>query len=367
MDVQDAKLLEVDSQQDVGDPDAYVRAVMRWHFSEETGSPFWMSRRGSLGFDPIQDVRGVEDLSLFPNLIDEMRAVDVDDLRPRGLVGDSTRSTVFESGGTTGSPKRFLMFEEWFQKYLAWVGRVSASGLGGTGINLLATVPTGPHMIGEVTARQARFLGGHRFVIDLDPRWVKFLIQKGEYGQVKEYVDYLVGQTADILLTQNIGMIQTIPILLERIAERDDLVERVRSTVKRIAWGGAHLDADARHMLRNEIFPGIPIVGGYGSTTILSVAAERAEGGFEDLATFDTFSPYVFMRVVDPQTSADVPFGERGQVVMNHVTKYALIPNNLERDTGIRVPAKQGQIGCAVADVAPLDSFGGGAVTNGVY
>ena len=41
--------------------------------------------------------------------------------------------------------------------------------------------------------------------------------------------------------------------------------------------------------------------------------------------------------MIDPETGAEVPYGERGQVVMNHVSKGMFIPNNLERDTAIRI------------------------------
>jgi phenylacetate-coenzyme A ligase PaaK-like adenylate-forming protein len=368
LDTHDWSILEPDpAQATVSDPDEYVRTLMQWHFRSETGSPFWLERKASLDFDPLTDVKSVDDLALFPNVIDEFRDIAVEDLIPRGL-GDAPKiAAIFESGGTTGRPKRFLMFEDWFTRYLAWAGRKAASGLGGSGINLLATTPSGPHMIGEVTVRQSHALGGKRFTIDIDPRWVKKLIERGDVDQLRAYVDHLVDQTADILASQDVGMIQTIPILLTKIAERPELVELVRAKVKRIAWGGAHMDPDTRAILREEVFPGIPIVGGYGSTTILSVAVERKQEQPSGLATFDPFSPYVFFRVVDPETGRRVGYGERGQVVMNHITKYALIPNNLERDTAIRVEAEPGHIGDAVADVAPAPTFEGAAVTEGVY
>ncbi|MEV0205078.1 AMP-binding protein [Streptomyces sp. NPDC050788] len=364
----DWSILDIDPlQQTVTDADAYVRTLMQWHFGTETGSPFWLRRRAELNFDPLTDVKTVEDLAQFPNVVDEFRDIAAEDLVPRGL-GDSPKiAAVFESGGTTGRPKRFVMFEDWFTRYLAWAGRKAASGLGGSGINLLATTPSGPHMIGEVTVRQSHALGGKRFTIDIDPRWVKKLIERGQRDELRAYVDHLVDQTADILATQDVGMIQTIPILLTKIAERPELVDLVRSKVKRIAWGGAHMDPDTRAILREEVFPGIPIVGGYGSTTILSVAVERKEEQPSGLATFDPFSPYVFFRVVDPDTGRPVAHGERGQIVMNHITKFAFIPNNLERDTAIRVPAEDGHIGDAVADVAPVKSFDGTNVTEGVY
>jgi hypothetical protein len=75
----------------------------------------------------------------------------------------------------------------------------------------------------------------------------------------------------------------------------------------------------------------------------------------------------VFFRVVDPETGRPVAHGERGQIVMNHITKFAFVPNNLERDTAIRVPAEDGHIGDAVADVAPVQTFDGTRITEGVY
>jgi hypothetical protein len=39
---------------------------------------------------------------------------------------------------------------------------------------------------------------------------------------------------------------------------------------------------------------------------------------------------------IDPETGRPVPYGERGQVVTNHISKIMFVPNNLERDTVIR-------------------------------
>ena len=34
------------------DLDAHVRAIVEWHFSPETGCPFWLSYAQQLDFDP---------------------------------------------------------------------------------------------------------------------------------------------------------------------------------------------------------------------------------------------------------------------------------------------------------------------------
>ncbi|WP_216915421.1 AMP-binding protein [Nocardia noduli] len=347
------------------DPDEYLRELMAWHFSADTGSPYWLRRARTLDFDPVTDIRTFADLTRFPNVIDEFRDVAVEDLIPRGLTGaDAEIAGIFESGGTTGAPKRFVMFERWMEFALGW----DESHYADLGVvNTLAIAPSGPHMFGEFATRRARRHDGVKFTIDLDPRWIKQLIARGATDEVERYAEHLVDQAADILKSQSVGILITTPPLLERLSRREELVDAIRKQVKFICWSGAHMDADSRDIFRNEIFPGIPLKGLYGSTTILGMSRERPEEHPDGLAVFDTPSPYIAFRVVDPETGDDVAVGERGQVVMNHLTKYALLPNNLERDMATAVEALPGALGCAVADVGPVRTFKDHSVIEGVY
>ncbi len=52
---------------------------------------------------------------------------------------------------------------------------------------------------------------------------------------------------------------------------------------------------------------------------------------------------------------------------MNHISKGMFIPNNLERDSAIRLRGHEGQIGDSVSDIAPVATFEGEAVIEGVY
>ncbi|EIV91640.1 AMP-binding protein [Frankia sp. QA3] len=347
------------------DPDEYIGALMRWHFDASTGSPFWLRRARSLGFDPIADVRTFADLRLFPNVVDEFRDVPVEDLIPRGLAGeDRVIAGVYESGGTTGAPKRFVMFDRWMEFALSW-DEFHYADLGPA--NVLAVAPSGPHMFGEFAARRARRHEGVRFTVDLDPRWIKRLIERDGPGAADLYAEHVIDQAAHVLTTQAVGILITTPPLLERMARRDDLVELIRKNVRFICWSGAHMDADSREIFQAEVFPGIPLKGLYGSTTILGMSRERPGEAAGGLAVFDPPSPYIAFRVVDPDTGDDVNLGERGQVVMNHLTKYALIPNNLERDHALAAEPPPGWLGCAVADVGPVATFDDHAVIEGVY
>ncbi|WP_330249731.1 phenazine antibiotic biosynthesis protein [Nocardia sp. NBC_00565] len=349
----------------IADPDEYLRALMEWHFSAETGSPFWLRRARTLDFDPITDVRTFADLARFPNVINEFRDIAVEDLIPRGLEGeDRVIAGIFESGGTTGAPKRFVMFERWMEFALGW-DEFHYADLGT--MNTLAIAPSGPHMFGEFATRRARRHNGVKFTVDIDPRWIKRLIARGDTEEADRYAEHLIDQAADILTTQSVGILITTPPLLERLARRGDLVESVRKQVQFICWSGAHMDADSRDIFRREIFPGIPLKGLYGSTTILGMSRERPEERPDGLPVFDAPSPYIAFRVVHPDSGADVEFGERGQVVMNHLTRYALLPNNLERDLANKVEPLPGAFGCAVADVGPVKVFDDNSVIEGVY
>jgi hypothetical protein len=234
-------------------------------------------------------------------------------------------------------------------------------------VNRLAVLPTGPHIAGQTAADTAAGRGGITFTVDMDPRWVKKLIAAGNAAGAGAYADHLVEQAAFLLRTQDIGVLMTTPPLLEQIARREDLAGLINEKVQGIVWSGAHMDADTRYLYRTEVFPGVKLCGAYGSTMILGAVVERAGLTGDDPCVFDPPAPYVTFRVVDPGTGRRVGCGERGQVVMNHVSRNMLLPNNLERDVATRVEPPAGQAGDSVADVSPAASFGGQDVIEGVY
>jgi phenylacetate-coenzyme A ligase PaaK-like adenylate-forming protein len=349
------------------DPDEFLQAAMRWHFSPETGSRFWLERAPSLGFDPRTDIRTFADLVLFPNLTNALRDVPAEDLVPRGYGARPDIAGVYESGGTTGPPKRVVIMRDWWERLVAWqVAQLEARGTP-RDRDWLVLLPNGPHVAGEMFRAQAAATGGVRFAIDMDPRWVKKLIAAGKADEADAYAEHLIDQAAFVLRTQDIGVLASTPPLLERLVRRDDLVALVRDKVQAIHWGGAHMDADTRHLLRTEVFPGVDLVGGYGSTMVLGGAPERPGLMDGEPCVFDTFSPFISFSVVDPDTGRTVEYGERGQVVMNHVSRSFLLPNNLERDMATRVRPPDGQVGDSVADVTPVREFDGETVIEGVY
>jgi phenylacetate-coenzyme A ligase PaaK-like adenylate-forming protein len=344
-----------------------IEAAMQWHFGSQTGSRYWLERAKTLDFDPRRDVHTHADLRLFPNVVDELRDVQVNDLIPRGYGSTDDLLGVFESGGTTGAPKRVICMADWMQRWLAFsTPNLEARGCP-RGANWLALIPSGPHIFGASTRDQARALGGILFTVDMDPRWVKTCIGEGRADEAGRYAGHLIGQAQFLLETQNVDVMVTTPPLLELIARNDRLVELINEKVRFILWSGAHLDPDTRHLFGTEVFPELTLQGQYGSTMVLGGSMERMGLTEDDPCVFDPFSPYISFSVVDPATGLEVPYGERGQVVMNHVSKGMLLPNNLERDTAIRIEPLPGQAGDSVADVSPVAVFDDQAVIEGVY
>lgn len=345
---------------------SHLTGMMKWHFSPQTGAPFWLDMRQRFDFDPLHDINTFEDLAHFPDVADILRDVPVEALIPRGL-HDATIAGVFESGGTTGKPKRVVVFQQWLDELVDW--RLCDRQLSGdnTSGNTLALIPTGPHIVGAINSRRAKAKGGLCFTIDLDPRWVKKCIQQNNMAGMQAYAAHIVEQAEDILYTQSIQYLIATPPILERMAQRPTLVAHLNRTLKEITWGGTQMDPDTLTFLQTEVFPTVPITASYGSTMILGEAKARCSVDASSPLIFDSFAPYIILEVVDPQTLNPVNFGERGRVVMHHLSRYAFFPNTLERDTAIRLPRNDDYPGSSVSDVGPLPTIDGRAVIEGVY
>ncbi|WP_019855916.1 AMP-binding protein [Actinopolyspora mortivallis] len=349
------------------DPDEFVRAAMRWHFSPETGSPYWLERARTLDFDPLTDIRTHADLVHFPNVAAELRDVRVEDLIPRGYGAHPDVVGVFESGGTTGAPKRVVLLRDWMERMLTTSNaNLDAHGFP-RGANWLGVVPTGPHIVGEFFRRSAATHGTHGFSVDLDPRWVKKLLTRAETNNAGAYAEHVLDQVEFVLRSQDVGVLNITPSLMERAVQREPLVGLINEKVRAIRWGGTELDPDSRHLYRTEIFPDTVMCGNYGSTMILGMAGERPGLPEDSPCVFDPPSPHVTFSVVDPTDLRPVPRGERGQVLVHHVSKSFLLPNNLERDSALRIEPPEGGVGDSVADIRPLETFENETVVEGVY
>ncbi len=361
----EVSLLDLPRSAPPDDPAAYLRTAIAWHFSAETGSPYWLRTASALEFNPLTDVRTFADLRLFPNRVNDLRDVSAGDLIPRGYGTPAPIPMIFESGGTTGAPKRTIQLPDWVAQIVQWQTEdFSAAGFVG-GRGFLCLMPSGPHGVGYFSRAVSAQLGSVCHTVDVDPRWVKKLVARNAAAELSAYVAHVLDQARWILRSQDIVNLHTTPPLLEAIARDDDMAALVNDKVRFALLSGAHVDIDTLDLLR-DIFPATTIAMVFGSTMILSQAKTRP-GSDGRPVVFDPRTPYVVFWVVDPASGAPVDYGERGQVVMNYISKGMFIPNNLERDTAIRMPGPEGQVGDSVAEVAPVATFDGESVIEGVY
>jgi phenylacetate-coenzyme A ligase PaaK-like adenylate-forming protein len=359
----DFSLLDVPRDAPPADPEAYLRTAIAWHFGADTGSPFWLRAAHALDFDPLTEVQTFADLRRFPNLVDELRGVPVEDLIPRGYGSPAPIPRIFESGGTTGAPKRTAQLPDWIEQVTRWQVEDFTAGGYVPGRGLACLMPSGPHGVGHFDRVVAERLGSVFHPIDLDPRWVKKLAARNATSEVAAYVDHVLEQARHIFETQDVVNLHATPPLVEAIARDNALVELVNRKIRYLLLSGAHVDVDTLDLLR-QIFPNTAIAMAFGSTMVLSQAETRMDG---DSLVFDPRSPYVVFWVIDPETGAEVRYGHRGQIVMNHISKGMFIPNNLERDTAIRMPGPDEPVGDSISEVAPVAVFGGERVIEGVY
>jgi hypothetical protein len=360
----DFSLLDVPRSEPIDDPDAYLRTAIAWHFGEDTGSAFWLRTAQTLGFDPLTDIRTFTDLRLFPNLVNELRNVPIEDLIPRGYGSPAPLPQIFESGGTTGAPKRTAQLPDWIAQVIEWQTEDFATGGFVPGRGFLCLMPSGPHGVGYFSRLVSERLGSVFHPIDIDPRWVKKLAARDAAAEVAAYIDHVVDQAVFVLQTQNVANLHTTPPLLQAMARSDRVVDLINDKIRYLLLSGAHVDIDTLDLLR-DIFPDTAITMAFGSTMVLSQAVTRVVDG--DSFVFDPRTPYVVFWVVNPDTGERVPYGQVGQVVTNHISKGMFIPNNLERDMAIRMSGPAGEVSDSVSEVRPVSTFEGEAVIEGVY
>ena len=341
--------------------DEWTRRMMRWHFSEATGAPFWLSQRDALGFDPLRDISRCEDLRAF-GVFDtgRLRRASVRDLLPRGFTGRPFR--VFETGGTTGSPARIVSVTRLHNDVIMYAAMLRARGVAGG--DIVAMTPGGPHAYGHFVQGLADSWHGAVAAIDFDPRWVKAEIRAGR--RASGYLAHLVSQTVTHLRQRAATLLfTTTKLLLELAAALDEPLPAFG--IQAVCTGGTSGTAEEARFLREEWLGGVQWIDTYGNTLVghalqadpLVPGARRAN---------HLVPPFGVLRVADPHDwTADVSYGERGRVVTTTLLEDLFIPNMTERDSAVRTPPHPWFPNDGVADVQPFAAPETGVLTEGVY
>ena len=68
--------------------DNQLHEILNWHFSEDTGSPFWLDWKKTSGWDPREEIKSFDDIHKFDHFQDEwLRDEKNERFVPKGMDG----------------------------------------------------------------------------------------------------------------------------------------------------------------------------------------------------------------------------------------------------------------------------------------
>ena len=348
--------------------DNWVREIIEWHFSPETGCPFWLEWAQAAGWDPRQEVQTFDDLRKFPHFEDEkLRGGPLRRWVPKAYADRPT--FVFETGGTTGIPKSRVAQEDFRVDYELFSETLPDTSFP-RGSNWLMLGPSGPRRLRLAVEHLAQHRGGICFCVDLDPRWVVKLIKRGWMEHLKAYQDHVIDQAVTVLSAgHDIKCMFATPKLLEALANRleADGSSLREAGITGIFAGGTEFTPQWNRFAHEELLDGIYMTPTYGNT-LMGLAASPPSGPENDYKiTYYAPQPRAVLQVVDAD-DADrvVDYGETGRVMLTTLTKEFFVPRFQERDEGEREPPSEQYPWDGVSGVRPFSRLAS-ATTVGVY
>ncbi len=348
--------------------------IVRWHFSDETGCPFWLNKKRELDFDPLTDIRGFDDLNRFPEFQDEwLRGGPVERWRPKAYANRPT--FVFETGGTTGIPKSRVVIDDFRIDYELFSATLP-DGFFPRGANWLMLGPSGPRRLRLAVEHLSQFRGGICFCIDLDPRWVIKLIKKGWMEHLDEYKRHCIDQAITILTAgHNIKCLFATPKLLDSLclALEDRGTSLQQLGVTGIFSGGTEFTPQWTRYAVEELLGGPPQQSGiymtptYGNTLMGLACSRPITAADKYKITYYAPQPRAVIQVVDFEDSNRVvEYGQTGRVKLTTLTKEFFLPGFLERDEGEREPPFEVYPWDGISGVRPFHKLAS-STTVGVY
>lgn len=323
---------------------AYIRHILEFHFHPEYGTPYWIERQKRLKY---KDVTAVKDWHSFKEIVgfqdaedqrkfeNDTRRLSLEKFIPKSVLEDSSRKIwASQTGGTTGIPKHGC----WDSEYWANVMDFTDEFLDVFGVpykaNWLFLGPMGPHTTGRLVVDIAQGRGGLCYSIDLDPRFVKIAVNEKMNETLDRYLKHIWEQTESILKYQKVEVLFATSRLLEMAPEYIDM--ELFKGLKGIVHAGTPLDSDTNELLQTELFPDIPIIGMYGTST--TGISYQAKGMIHKpyRVVYVPSSPYIILEVVNADGDI-VPYESEGFLATYRLTEDYLIPGFWERDKGIRV------------------------------
>jgi phenylacetate-coenzyme A ligase PaaK-like adenylate-forming protein len=343
--------------------DAHVLEIVEWHFNPETGTPFWLERAKTLGFDPRRDIRTYDDLDRFGFFEDEwLRGGPLQRWIPKGFAGRPV--FVFETGGSTGVPKSRINIEDFRTDYETFSATLPDEHFP-KGADWLSIGPTGPRRLRLAVEHLAQFRGGICFSVDLDPRWVVKLVKRGDLAMMERYKNHVIDQALTVLRSHpNVRCLFTTPKLLEALADKINLRQ---AGITGVFCGGTEMTPKFHKRAVEELLDGAYFAPTYGNT-LMGLAAHKPPRPEDDWAIiYYPPSPRAMIEVVDAKRPERlVGYGQTGRVRLTTLTREFFMPRFLERDECEREPPCDLYPWDGVRNVRPFSGFGS-TVVEGVY
>jgi hypothetical protein len=335
--------------------DAWVREVVAWHFSPETGSPFWLEHARKLSWDPRREVCGFADLERFEPFREEwLRGGPVSRWVPRGLAGRPV--AVFERGSVPGAPQNRINIDDYQLDYAHFAASLPDEAFP-PGADWLAVSSTGPRRQRLAVEHLAQVRGGISFLVDLDPRWFGKCLKQGWNEVAEAYKNHVIDQSLTILRAHpNIRCLYITPKLLEALCDKVSLHQ---VGITGVCCGGAPMPAAWHRHARAEFLQGVEFVPMYGNTLMGPAFSRPFVPEDDGEITYHAPQPRAVLQVVDSRNpEREVGYGERGRVRLTTLTKEFFVPGHLERDEAARAEPIELYPWDGVRDVRPFSGAG---------
>ncbi|MGV3771752.1 MAG: hypothetical protein ACO1QB_02550 [Verrucomicrobiales bacterium] len=343
--------------------DAHVREIVQWHFSPETGCPFWLDWVKKAGWNPAQEVKSFADILRFPHFQDEwLRDLPNEVWVPKKFQGKPYN--IFETGGTTGMPKQRIGWEDYKIDYSEFSEKISDEHFPRGGAWLMVG-PTGPRRLRLAIEHLANVRGSSCYFIDLDPRWVKKVLGNKQFEVARAYMDHVVDQAVTILKNRKVTGLFTTPKLLEALGEKVNLWD---SGIRGVFCGGTTMAPQyVRYLIEEVLENRIGFYPTYGNTLMGLAASVPLKPEDKFSITYYAPQPRAVLRVVDTNNTQQVKnYGEWGRVELTTLTREFFMPRFLERDEALRRVPCDRYPWDGVAEVRPFGAMEKNIV-EGVY
>jgi hypothetical protein len=324
------------------DIDTHLKEIIRLHFDEDSGAPYWVNKQSELSFDPLSDINSIEDLQLFHE-DEHYNQFPADKLKsePKSFIPQKYGNQdyrLYSSGGRTGEPK-----------WTAWVNnggwdllinridyQLDSDNVSSGG-DWAYIGPTGPHPFGYFTRELAIQRDGQFLTIDLDPRWVRKTKTDNtlaENGVGKRYIEHLQSQTKPLLSQygRDIGTIVSTPTVIGMLVENDALQPL---NLDAVIFAGQAMKPENYQALDHKL--DAPILGWYGNT-LTGIAPQQ---GFNSETGEILYQPVPSLAVPeivqDTETFETVEYGSRGRVLVHILREGLFAPYHVESDAATRI------------------------------